>query len=329
MALSKVNPNFVNVSQVGGRRNLIINGAMQVAQRGTSSTGTAGYQTVDRFTFSNSNTNTTITQSQQQDGPNGFQYCVEFKNTTAGTPASNAYLEPQTRLEGNDARILNQSDAFTLSFYYKSNITATLPVQIYHRTDANSNWTMWKGVSVIGDGEWHRAELTFTKNTAVAADPKTGTDWGFIVGMNFELGTDYVNTSNENVWENNGSVKGPNFGLCGSLNNYIRITGMQVEIGDTATPFEHRSYGEELALCQRYYEKGNVYFLCNVNGSQWVHSYKFHVEKRTTPALTKSISSDGGGDYISANGVESFKAGKDGGSVGRTYSGTWTADAEL
>jgi hypothetical protein len=195
-------------------------------------------------------------------------------------------------LEGNDARILNQSDVFTLSFYYKSNITATLPVQIYNRTSGNSTWTIWRGVSVIGNGEWHRAELTFTKNTAVAADPKTGTSWGFIVGMNFELGTDYVNISNENVWQNNGSVKGPNFGLCGSLNNYIRITGMQVEVGDTATPFEHRSYGEELSLCQRYYQSIDYYYdygSTGVAGNVFYYTnFSFPVTMRATPAMTAS-----------------------------------------
>jgi hypothetical protein len=266
---------------------------MNIAQRGTSSTAATGYNVIDRFLLSNINTNTTITQSRQYDGPAGFQYCFEIKNTTDGTPASTAYLECQQRVEAINARAVNQADSFTVSFYYKSNVTGTLPVEIYQRTDANSNWRNWQGLSVTGDETWRRAEFTYTKNSAVAALPKVDNDWGFIVAFNLELGTDYASASNENTWINNGSVAGPNFGLCGSLNDYIRITGLQVELGEKATPFEHRLFGEELSLCQRYYQKlsgegGGIHAFTGwfYTTTAWSSGFVLPQEMRTKPTVS-------------------------------------------
>ncbi len=309
MPISTINTNSIAddavtvpkvTDQVLTHRNLIINGAMNIAQRGTSSTATIGYNVIDRFMLSNINTNTTITQSRQYDGPDGFQYCFEIKNTTDGTPGSAAYSECQHRVEAINARAVNQADSFTVSFYYKSNVTGTLPVQIYHRTDANSVWRNWQGLSVTGDETWRRAEFTFTKNSAVAALPKVDSDWGFIVAFNFELGTDYAGPSNENTWINDGSVAGPNFGLCGNLNDYIRITGLQVELGDTATPFEHRSYGDELARCQRYYQKdhyegsGLVTVGHAISGTSAVAAISYSGgQMRTAPTITLPTAGQG------------------------------------
>ena len=247
-------------SQIGGRRNIVINGAMQVAQRGTSSTGLGasdGYFTVDRFQLNFSSTSARFTMTQ--DSPtdlSGFTKALKLDCTTADTSiGSGEYLILHHKLEGFDVQQLKKgtSDAekFTISFYVKGNANATYTLEI---EDVDNNRYNSQEFSVTTS--WNRVVLTFDGDTTGILDNDNANSirinfWLF-VGSNFTSGT-----HTDNVWHTTGTQRvGDNqTSLADSTDRTFFITGLQMEVGSQATPFEHRSFGEELGLCQRYYQQ--------------------------------------------------------------------------
>ena len=246
--------------QVSGRRNIIINGAFQIAQRGTSHTGLTngsnGYY-LDRFKFAESGTSgATYTITQATDGPSGFGNSMKFDCTTADTSLG---AEEQLRIisdyEGLDLQQLKKgtSDAekVTLSFYVKSNLTGTAIVTIY---DTPNSRHISKSYTIDSANTWERKTLTFDGDTSGAIDNDNTTgfriEWHLTAGANATSGT--LATSWAGFTAANQAV-GQTINLATSTDNNFFITGVQMEVGSQATPFEHRSYGEELALCQRYY----------------------------------------------------------------------------
>ena len=247
-------------SQIGGRRNILINGAMQVAQRATSATGLGasdGYFTVDRFqlNFSSTSARFTMTQDSPTDLP-GFTKALKLDCTTADTSLSaGEYLILHHKLEGQDVQQLKKgtSDAekFTISFYVKGNANATYTLEI---EDVDNNRYNSQEFSVTTS--WNRVVLTFDGDTTGVLGNDNGNSirinfWLF-VGSNFTSGT-----HTDNVWHTTGTQRvGDNqTSLADSTDREFFITGLQMEIGSQATPFEHRSFGEELALCQRYFHQ--------------------------------------------------------------------------
>jgi hypothetical protein len=252
MALSKVNPNLV--SQLG-RRNLIINGAMNVAQRGSTFTAPNGAYTLDRFQVYQAN-GAVFDVNKSTDAPDGFSNSLELDCTTAASsPASGAYVQMVTRIEGQDLQELaygtSSAKKITLSFWVKSNKTGTYQVN-FRKTQstaqmANKTYTIntadtWEYKSVTVDG---------ATGFSLVTDNTLGLmiDWWYHSGTNFSSGSGsetYIAFSNTNYNNYATATLGDN------TSNYLRMTGVQLEVGDTATDFEHRSYGEELSLCQRY-----------------------------------------------------------------------------
>ena len=247
-------------SQIGGRRNIVINGAMQVAQRGTSATdlgASDGYFTVDRFQLNFSSTSARFTMTQ--DSPtdlSGFTKALKLDCTTTDTSlGSGEYLILHHKLEGFDVQQLKKgtSDAekFTISFYVKGNANATYTLEI---EDVDNNRYNSQEFSVTTS--WNRVVLTFDGDTTGILDNDNANSirinfWLF-VGSNFTSGT-----HTDNVWHTTGTQRvGDNqTSLADSTDRTFFITGLQMEVGSQATPFEHRSFGEELALCQRYFYK--------------------------------------------------------------------------
>ena len=255
MAISKIDPAGLDIGQIGGRRNLIINGAMQVAQRGTSSTGqtSAGYKTCDRFnTFISSAGTWTITQST--DAPDGFSNSIKYDCTTASASlASGARMDHQYRFEGQDLQHLakgtSEAVSLTLSFWVKSNKTGTYIVELF---DNDNSRQISQAYSISASNTWQHKTLTFTGDTSGALGNDNGNsfqvNWFLVAGTNLSSGT--LNTSWASSTSANRAVGQVN--LADSTDNEWYLTGVQLEVDDTATPFEHRSFGEELALCQRY-----------------------------------------------------------------------------
>ena len=247
-------------SQIGGRRNIVINGAMQIAQRGTSQTGITasaneGYTTVDRFAFDGGTHGGAFTASQSTDAPTGFSNSLKMDCTTADTSiAAGEYLMLQTRFEGQDVQQLKKgtssAEKVTVSFYVKANASATYICELQDNDNARTN-----GQTFAVTTDWTRVVLTFVGDTTGTLDNDNNLslrlNFWFHGGSTFTGGTftsnQWTGTANERV----GSITS----FFDSTDRTFFITGIQMEIGEVATPFEFRSFGEELALCQRYYER--------------------------------------------------------------------------
>jgi hypothetical protein len=245
-------------SQIGGRRNIVINGAMQVAQRGTSQSGITasaneGYTTVDRFAFDGGTHGGAFTASQSTDAPDGFKTSLKMDCTTADTSTAAGELQMlQTRFEGQDLQQLKKgtssAEKVTVSFYVKGNANATYMCELQDSDNSRTN-----GQTFAVTTSWNRIVLTFVGDTTGALDNDNALslrlNFWFNAGSTYTGGTftsnQWTTTTNERV----GSIT--NF--FDSTDREFFITGVQLEVGSQATPFEHRSFGEELALCQRYF----------------------------------------------------------------------------
>ena len=297
MAIIKVKTGGVDSTTNLGRRNLIINGAMNVAQRGSTFTAPNGAYTLDRYQFYQAN-GAVFDAKTSTDAPAGFSGSLEVDCTTAAaSPASNAYAQMVQRIEGQDLQGLaygtSSAKKITLSFWVKSNKTGTYQVN-FRKTQspaqmANKTYTInaadtWEYKSVTVDG---------TTGFSLVTDNTQGLmiDWWYHSGTDFSSGSGsetYIAFSGSNY--NNGGTAN----LGDNTSNYLRMTGVQLEIGDTATPFEHRSYGEELSLCQRYYQiwgaKGTNYHAMPM----WIYgsvqastAIDLPKDMRTSPTITR------------------------------------------
>ena len=286
-------------------RNIIINGAMTVAQRATSVTSitSTGYRTADRWGLSVTNAGT-WTNTISTDTPDGFASSYKLDCTTADTSlgASDLLILYQV-IEGYNvqgfAKGTSSAKEFTASFYIKTNKTGTYVVELY---DADNNRQVSQSYTV-SDTNWNRYIITFPADTTGAFGNDNGNSlylqWWLASGTTYTSGT--LNTSWASATSAN-RVSALNVNLADSTSNEWLITGIQLEIGSTATPFEHRSYGDELQRCQRYYTKltgggGNeLHFTGSTKQQQYVCCSR--VELPTTMRTAPSISFTGTRDIL-------------------------------
>jgi len=289
-------------NQPTGRKNLIINGAMNVAQRGTSQIGVgynAGYfDAPDRYIFNNIS-QAVFDLSQAADAPDGFAYSYKLDCTTADTSlAADHEINLSQRFEGQDFQHIKKgtSDALpmTLSFWVKSGKTGTYIVEI---KDTDNTRTISKSYTVNSANTWEKKSVTFVGDTSGALDTDKNlslfVSWWVSAGSNYNSGT--LETSWASQTNANRAVGQVNF-ADNTSNNWL-LTGVQLEVGTVATEFEHCSYGEELALCQRYcivYGGDSTYDRIatghSVNTTNWSAFVTFPVEMRANP--TESTSAD-------------------------------------
>ena len=244
-------------SQIGGRRNIVINGAMQVAQRATSATGlgaAGSYPTVDRFLLAGGSSAGRLTMTQDSSAPSGFANSIKLDCTTADTSvAAGEYLLLQTKLEGQDLQQLKKgtSDAekVTVSFYVKGNASATYVLELADEDNDRKNTQKFNVTT-----DWTRVVLTYDGDTTGTLDDDNA--GSLLLTIWLHAGSSYSGgTFTSNVWS---AMASPNraVGITSFFDSTDRtffITGLQMEVGSKATPFEHRSFGEELALCERYF----------------------------------------------------------------------------
>jgi hypothetical protein len=255
MALTTVRPQGMGF--VTGRRNLIINGAMQVAQRGTSSTSvtSTGYHSCDRFKFVYTDAGT-WTVSQSTDAPDGFANSFKVECTTAkGTLASDSRLLIIHHFEGQNLQQLKKgtsyAESLTLSFYVRTNKTGTYQVNLEDNDNIRIIGTTYTVSSV---NTWQKVTATFVGDTSGVLDNDNGDS--FAIHFPLVAGTDNSSGAVPTSWEaksNTDRGAGLTVNLADATSNYWQITGVQLEVGTNASDFEHRSFGEELSLCQRYF----------------------------------------------------------------------------
>jgi len=262
MALTKVKSSNVD-DQVIGRRNMIYNGKMQVSQRnGTGNTAVgwsnADHYPADRWKLIGSplgNWAFTIGNRTDLTLPPGFGNAVLLECTTADTSITQGeYIIFQHKFEGSDVQHLcygtSSAKEITLSFYIYSTSTGTYLAELETGSYIN-------GIKFTIDqaNTWERKTITFTGNTAasIANNNGLGLSLGiwFAAGNTYQGGT-FVSNTWRNSYANNTRAAGIS-NLASSTSNDLYITGVQLEVGDAATPFEHRSLAEELTLCQRYF----------------------------------------------------------------------------
>ena len=241
-----------------GRRNLIINGAMQVAQRGNSATGigiAVGYNTVDRWRFADINNPTArFTETQSTDAPEGFGFSRKFEVTTNdGSVDDNEMQYTDHFIEALNLQLLkygtSNAESLTLSFYVKSSVASTMGVRITHEDGGGSYGASY---TINATNTWERKTITVPGNTATAINNDTGR--GLRVAFGLNIGADNAG-SNSTAW-GNGSLFGAHTNtFVGTANATWQVTGVQLEVGSSTSDFEHLSFAEELALCQRYYQQ--------------------------------------------------------------------------
>ena len=321
--LAKAGETLTN--QPSGRKNIVTNGAMQVAQRSASETGlgaAAGYFTLDRWKIDTANSAGRFTMTQTADGPSGFANCLKLDCTTADTSlAASEHLIISQRFEGQDLQQIKKgtSDAelITISFYVKASAAFTFGVELYDADNARQITKLY--TTTTG---WVRHELTFPADTtgAFTDDNLESLQLGFWLhaGSTFASGT--LNTA---AWASNTNANraaGIDSFYSSTDNNFF-ITGVQMEIGSQATNFEHRSFGEELALCQRYYQKwlsntaaDSVHSGGCISDTAFIGDYFLRTTMRTEPTLVSSGTFKvrlGGNDRALTSGPSINRATKD------------------
>ena len=242
-------------------RNLIINGDMRIAQRGTSVSGISSSntcQTVDRFVIRLSSAGT-FTISQDTDAPSGFSNSLKLVCTTANASLdSGAFSNIQQRIESQNLQHLafgtSSAKQFTVSFWVKSSKTGEAVLRVSNADGGVAQSQLYR---INEANTWEYKTLTFTADTNNGFDNDNG------VGLNLywftSAGTDRTSgTLHTSTWEpfaKSDEAAGQTINIADTVGNYINITGVQLEVGDTATPFEHKPYDVELARAQRYYYK--------------------------------------------------------------------------
>ena len=273
-------------------RNKVINGGMIVHQRGdASATGSAAYLSCDRFK-TNNGCGAQVAVTKSTDTPDGFGASTKWDCTTADTSvAASDFFLIQHRLEGQNiqdfAKGTSSAKQFALSFYIKATKTGVYTVEL---EDVDNNRHCSKTITV-SDTNWNRYKIIYPADTTGAFV----NDNNFSLSINFWLmgGSNYTSgTLQSSSWGTGATTRcsSSNVNAMDSTSNDFYLTGVQLEVGETVTPFEHRSYGDELLRCQRYFISGKAAIGSAYNGwggSQVQGVYlTFPVIMRSDPTIT-------------------------------------------
>lgn len=276
--------------------NIVINGDMAVWQRGTTiDTITSGEYLCDRWRLAHGGTDGNVDVDRSTDVPSGqgFAYSQKISMDDSETSLDAAdYVNLQTRFEGQNLQHLlkgtSSAKSFTVSFWVKSSVAETYTVNIYD----NDNSRHISASYVINAADtWEKKTITFAGDTSGVLDNDNGRSLD--LGFWLDAGTSWTGGTFATSWESytqNNRVEGTT-GWLESTSPEFYITGVKLEVGSTATDFQHESYGETLAKCQRYYHKvigTSTYqrFGMGMIGSGNARiQYQFPVEMRARPTV--------------------------------------------
>jgi len=291
--------------------NLAINGAMNVAQRGTSTTSVSasGYYACDRMRTYCYVGSERYTVSQETDAPTGSGFTKSFKiqTTTADTtPNTGTFLTFQYSIEGQDLQHLlkgtSSAKPLTFSFWVKGNTNYTPVAELKDNTNNRINVQTFNVTS-----SWTKIVLTYVGDTTGTIDDDNTAGLSLTIWLKASAYYSGGTSPAQNTWvaQSSHNIRAAllTFDIAASTSNYFQITGLKIEVGDTATSFEHRNFKDELLSCQRYYCKSYNYGVAPgtnaMVGSIWGRNYdasdsrsanvavvNFPVTMRDTPNVT-------------------------------------------
>ena len=300
----------INGTQIGGRRNIIINGDARIAQRATSATSVSGqYKTVDRFSTAFGGADEDPTESQHSLSTSDTPYALGFRksfhytngNQTSGAGSSD-YLQPQYKIEAQDLAscgwdYTSSTSFITLSFWVKSSVAGDYTLNF--GTHDGTAYRYFMEYTLVAD-TWKHVVFKIPGNSNLTVNDDNG--HGATIMWYPFLGSDYVQADQENNWYASSNQK---YGTTSTTSWWTtndstwEITGVQLEVGDQATAFEHRTKTEEMYLCRRYYQDwtSRQFFANKTSDSTYdghitLGSFEFIPNMRTNPTVKNS---SGGG----------------------------------
>ena len=356
-SLSVNGNNYPSVGPLSNR-NLIINGAMQVAQRATQVTSvtTGGYKTCDRYYYT-INSLGTWTIDQATDAPEGFAKSFKLTCTTAdATPAATDYAFIQQSIEAQNLQHLkygtSNAENLILSFWVKSNKTGNASLECVQFDNTLKQFTT--SYTINSADTWEYKTITIPGDSAGVINDDN--DVGITIAWWLNSGSNYTSGTHNATWEtaDNTNRNATNLGVGGATSDYFAITGVQLELGDVATPFEHRSFADELQKCHRYFEKSydiDTTPGTNAGTTSSVEDFyispnapariRFSVSKRVAPSIVVYDPAGNSGRYainLNTNNAVPLAVDNTGNSGFKLFTNAtaqsratfhWTAEAEL
>ena len=321
--------------KVGQTKNLIINGAMLIAARGTSST-TSGYGSVDRFHIqynagTRTHSQTAITSGSPYE--NGFRNVLRITNTTVGGGAGSAgitnafqYLEAQD-VAKSGWNYTSSSSFVTLSFWVRSSVAQEF--YGYLRTFDGTEQAYCFSTGSLSADTWTKITKTIPGNSNITINNDNGA--GLQVNISPFWGGNFTTSGKTtDSWAAfSGANRTPDYATtwASTASATFDITGVQLEVGSVATDFEHRTEAEEALRCKRYYiSSTDFHHICVNNGEsdRWI---RFMVEMRDAPTVTTSPTNSV--SFAAQNQTKHGFAGNGSGAALANFNMPWTADAEL
>ena len=294
---------LIGSGQAQGNKNLIINGAMTVNQRGTQ-TGIRTAFGVDRFKLAGDGAQIfTYSQSTTVPSGQGFSYSSKLDVTTADTSiAAGEYQLLVYNFEGQDLQHLKYgtsgAESITLQFWVRSPKTGTHIVELNHQDAAYFNSQAY---TIASANTWQKVTLTFSgyQTTAITNDNTHGfgVAWWLMAGSTYSGGTLASNT-----WQNTAANRAAGqVNVVDSTSNEFYITGVQLEVGDVATAFEHEDIGTTLRKCKRFYEFLDTTVYPTKYSTVSLGNFVWTEQKRAQPTL--SVDTNAGSQSLYPEGT--------------------------
>ena len=312
----------VNGGQLS-HRNMIINGGMMISQKGSSVAITGGsnsYPLIDRFmAVANSSMTYNVTISQEADNPDGLGKSFKSLTTSAKTPSGSENYIIRQRLEEQDIRGVGFGTSAckksTLTFWVKSNKTGTYSVMVYL---AGFSINLLTTYTISAQNTWEKKTISipaYTTSYTHPGDTAAGLtfDWHLSSGPDDIVSPHSWSSAAGNARAATGQVN-----ILDTVNNYWQLANVQYEVGEVSTPFEYRSFGEELARCQRYYYR-------HIDGTDdVVATATCYQNNNLFPIIDLPVTMRTEPSIDVANGTSYFTAYSNGGSDGfNTFSSMW------